>query len=306
MRSASSLVVLAAACATAAPAPAPSGGGSSLPPFTVERWVNSPPLTPAGLRGKVVLVDFWEYTCVNCIRTLPFVKAWWATYGKSGLVVVGVHAPEFDFGKRAENIDRGIRDHGLTYPIAIDNDFDTWNAYHNQAWPAKYLFDATGKLRNVWLGEGGYDAIEDKIRALLVEAGATALPEKTAEVRDWKQPPRVELTPETYLGTARREGRSVARVGAWDSAPEYIEHADDAPAKLVLDFRGGEVNLVLQPGRGGKATVALTLDGKPAGKVCFDRPGMVPLVKGAGPGPHKLEIETENEGLRAFAFTFGP
>jgi thiol-disulfide isomerase/thioredoxin len=117
---------------------------SSLPSLKAERWVNSAPLTAEALRGKVVLVDFWEYTCVNWIRTSPYVKAWHRDYAPLGLVVVGVHAPEFEFGKRAENIDRGIRDHRLTYPIAIDNDFAIWRAIGNDAWPAKYLFDGRG------------------------------------------------------------------------------------------------------------------------------------------------------------------
>ena len=125
-----------------------------LPAFKVERWVNSAPLTAEALRGKVVLIDFWEYTCINWIRTAPYVKAWNRDYATLGLVVVGVHAPEFEFGKRAENIDRGIRDHGLTYPIALDNDFATWRALGNDAWPAKYLFDAQGKLVKRWVGEG--------------------------------------------------------------------------------------------------------------------------------------------------------
>ena len=116
--------------------------------------MNSAPLTAAGLRGKVVLVDIWEYTCINWIRTAPYVKAWNRDYAALGLVVVGVHAPEFEFGKRAENIDRGIRDHGLTYPIAIDNEFAIWRALGNDAWPAKYLFDGQGRLVKRWVGEG--------------------------------------------------------------------------------------------------------------------------------------------------------
>ena len=123
------------ACSTLA------GVANTLPPFRAERWVNSAPLTAAGLRGKVVLVDVWEYTCINWIRTLPYIQAWHRDYAPLGLVVVGVHSPEFEFGKRAENIDRGIRDHGLTYPIAIDNEFAIWRALGNDAWPARYLFD---------------------------------------------------------------------------------------------------------------------------------------------------------------------
>src|SRR6476646_1633633 len=125
---------------------------SEMPAFKVERWVNSTQLTAEALRGKVVLVDFWEYTCINWIRTSPYVKAWNRDYAKLGLVVVGVHAPEFEFGTRAGNIDRGIRDHGLTYPIALDNDFAIWRALGNNAWPAKYLFDVPGKLVKGWVG----------------------------------------------------------------------------------------------------------------------------------------------------------
>ena len=154
-----------------------ASAAGDMPAFKVERWVNSTPLTADTLRGKVVLVDFWEYTCINWIRTSPYVKAWHRDYADRGLVVVGVHAPEFEFGKRAENIDRGIRDHGLTYPIALDNDFATWQAFGNDAWPAKYLFDAHGTLVKRWVGEGSYNDIEAEIRRLLVAASpGTGLP----------------------------------------------------------------------------------------------------------------------------------
>src|SRR3954447_516200 len=156
------LGVVAASCLASA--------ASSLPSIKAERWVNAMPLTPEALRGKVVLVDFWEYTCVNWIRTSPYVKAWNREYSTLGLVVIGVHAPEFEFGKRAENIDRGIRDHGLTYPIAVDNEFAIWRSLGNDAWPAKYLFDGQGKLVKRWVGEGRYDEIESEIRRLLVAA----------------------------------------------------------------------------------------------------------------------------------------
>jgi len=295
--------------------------GAPMPRFMVDRWVNSPPLQPEGLRGKVVLVDFWEYTCINWIRTLPFVNAWHARYADKGLVVIGVHAPEFEFGKRAENIDRGIRDHGLTYPVAIDNDLKTWTAFRNDAWPTKYLFDAQGKLRGVYIGEGDYPAIEDNIRMLLTDAGAKVLPPVTAEVvADRRrgavaQPPQ---SPETYLGADRRRERDgVTRVGDWKVEGEYIEHVGAMPAKILLDFVGGEVNLIMQPGAAGKAEVKVKLDGKDVGArrggdvgegstARFDRSGMIRLVRGAGPGAHRLELETKDDGLRAYAFTFGP
>jgi hypothetical protein len=152
------------------------GAAGKQPPFTVERWVNSMPLTADALRGKVVLLDIWQYTCINWIRTSPYVKAWHRDYAALGLVVVGLHAPEFEFGKRADNIDRGIRDHGLTYPIALDNDFATWRALGNDAWPAKYLYDGQGRLVKRWVGEGRYDEIEEEIRRqLFVAKPATRL-----------------------------------------------------------------------------------------------------------------------------------
>src|SRR5205814_3878306 len=186
---------------------------STLPSLKAQRWVNSPALTPVALRGKVVLVDFWEYTCVNWIRTSPYVKAWHRDYADLGLVVVGVHAPEFEFGKRAENIDRGIRDHGLTYPIALDNDFATWEAFGNNAWPAKYLFDARGRLVKRWVGEGSYSDIEAEIRRLLVAASpGTKLPPISPEATAFAktgEPSYAGITGETYLGAERREPGTV-------------------------------------------------------------------------------------------------
>src|SRR5262249_54202971 len=166
-----------------------------------------PPLTADMLRGKVVLVDFWEYTCVNWIRTSPYVKAWHREYADRGLVVVGVHAPEFEFGKRAEHIDRGIRDHGLTYPIALDSEFATWRAFGNRAWPAKYLFDAQGALVKRWEGEGSYGEIEAEIRRLLVAARpGAALPPVSPEATAFAkrgEPSYAGITGETYVRGAR-------------------------------------------------------------------------------------------------------
>ena len=167
-----------------------ASAASSLPALKADRWVNSAPLTTQTLQGKVVLIDFWEYTCVNWIRTAPYVKAWNRDYGSLGLIVIGVHAPEFDFGRRPENIDRGIRDHGLTYPIALDNDFAIWRALGNDAWPAKYLFDSRGRLVRRWVGEGSYDEIEREIRRLLVVA-----------------------QPEIHLPAVSEEAAAFARVG---------------------------------------------------------------------------------------------
>ena len=276
-----------------------AGGVSAagaLPAFTVERWVNSPPLMPDTLRGKVVLVDFWEYTCINWIRTSPYVKAWHRDYAELGLVVVGVHAPEFEFGKRAENIDRGIRDHGLSYPIALDNDFATWRAFRNDAWPAKYLFDARGMLVKRWVGEGSYGEIEAEIRRLLVAANpGTKLPPLSAEVTAFAktgEPSYAGITGETYVGAERPEPGTVR-------------------------LTAGEVNLVARPGPSGKAAITVILDDKPIGEARgadvgpdgvarFDRSGMIRLVARAPRGSHVLTLVASDPGLQMYVFTFGP
>ena len=293
---------------------------SEMPALEAERWVNSAPLSPQSLRGKVVLVDVWEYTCINWIRTSPFVKAWNRDYGPLGLVVIGVHVPEFEFGKRAENIDRGIRDHGLTYTIAIDNGYAIWRALDNNAWPAKYLFDAEGRLVRRWIGEGGYEQTEMEIRRLLMAAtpGVT-LPPVTAEAMAFtkgKQPSYSGITPESYVGTDRRERGSFKLEGDWKSEREFVE-LRGGTGKILLPFTAGEVNLVVQPGPSGKGAMKVLLDGKPVtdargadvgadGVARFDRAGMVRLVAGAPAKKHILTLDTSEPGLRAYVFTFGP
>ena len=310
---------LAAVGMTLAAAPGLIAAGG-MPRFTVERWVNSPPLTPDMLRGKVVLVDFWEYTCVNWIRTSPYVKAWHRAYADRGLVVVGVHAPEFEFGKRAEHIDRGIREHGLTYPIALDNDFATWRAFDNDAWPAKYLFDAHGTLVKRWVGEGSYADIEREIRRLLVAANpTTTLPPITPEGAAFAktgEPSYSGITAETYVGAERREPGTFSLEGQWQSSRQYVE-LQNGTGKLVLPFMAGEVNVVMRPGPSGKAAVAVLLDGKPVGAVRgadvgpdgvarFERAGMIRLVARGPRGRHVLTLVASDPGLQVYVFTFGP
>src|SRR6478672_241705 len=243
-----SLGAVAASCLASA--------ASTLPPLRAERWVNSPPLTSEGLRGKVVLVDFWEYTCVNWIRTSPYVKTWNRMYAPFGLVVIGVHAPEFEFGKDAGNIDRGIRDHELTYPIAIDNDFAIWRAFGNDAWPATYLFDTRGRLVQRWAGEGSYDEIEREIRRLLVAAKPgihlPAVSEEASTFAKAGQPSYIGITNETYIGAERREPGAVTLKGDWHTDRQYVE-LKKGSGQIVLPFTGGEVNLVMQPGSSGSA-----------------------------------------------------
>src|SRR6478609_832170 len=241
---------------------------SQLPELKAQRWVNTATLTPNALRGKIVLVDVWEYTCINWIRTSPYVKAWNRDYAKLGLVVIGVHAPEFEFGKQPENIDRGIRDHGLTYPIAIDNEFAIWSAFDNDAWPAKYLFDAQGRLVNRWIGEGHYDEIESEIRRFLVAANPAArMPEVTPEATAFVKtgmPSYAGITGESYVGARRRERGMFKLEGDWRSDGQFVE-LQNGTGTIVLPFIAGEVNLVVQPGSSGKSTMKVLLDDNPVG-----------------------------------------
>jgi hypothetical protein len=293
---------------------------SNLPPLRAERWVNSPPLSAEALRGRVVLVDFWEYTCVNWIRTSPYVKAWNSLYAPFGLVVIGVHAPEFEFGKTAGNIDRGIRDHGLTYPIAIDNDFAIWRALGNDAWPAKYLFDDRGRLVRSWIGEGSYDDIEREIRRLVLAAHpGSELPAVTELASTFAmtgQPSYAGITNETYIGAERGEPGVVTLKGKWRTDRQYVE-LEKGTGEIVLPFVAGEVNLVMQPGASGHAAVTVLLDGKPVGDARgadvgadgvarFERSGMIRLVAGAPRRRRILTLSSSDPGLRAYVFTFGP
>jgi hypothetical protein len=293
---------------------------SEMPSLKADRWVNSTALTPEALRGKVVLVDFWEYTCINWIRTSPYVKAWYRDYAKFGLVVIGVHAPEFEFGKRAENIDRGIRDHGLSYPIALDNDFAIWRAFDNDAWPAKYLFDAQGRLVKRWVGEGSYDQIESQIRRLLMAANPGAeLPDVSSEAKSFArtgQPNYAGISGETYVGAERRERGAFTLQGEWQSQRQYLELKTGA-GKITLPFTAGEVNLVVQPGPSGRSAMTVLLDEKPIGEARgadvgsdavarFDRSGMIRLVAGAPRTKHVLTLISSDPGVRAYVFTFDP
>lgn len=181
----------------------------------IESWINSNPKKISDYNGKVVLVDFWTYSCINCIRTQPYLKEWYRTYKDSGFEIIGVHAPEFSFERNSENVKKAARNAGLTYPIALDNDFSTWNAYKNQYWPATYLIDKDGKVRRYHGGEGEYKQTEQAIRTLLAEDGGV-VPTKSTSALKGKVPVSDKQTPETYLGTKRASnftGTSSLKVG---------------------------------------------------------------------------------------------
>jgi cytochrome c biogenesis protein CcdA/thiol-disulfide isomerase/thioredoxin len=283
----------------------------------ISRWINSEPLTLRELRGKVVLIDFWTYSCINCLRTLPHVKAWYRTYRDRGLVVIGVHTPEFAFEHVAGNVSDAVRRLDIGYPVALDNDYATWNAYQNQYWPAKYLIDRQGRLRTYHFGEGEYTTTEAQIRTLLGESAA-ALP-VAAELSD--PTPRIALTPETYLGyqrLARFAARSIrpdqfgqysfpsrrlqpdelAYAGSWKVGAEQIVAGQDA--RLRLRFTAQRVHLVL----GGRGSLHVLLNEKVQRVVQVRGSRLYTLLDLPQARSGLLELRF-SPGVRGYAFTFG-
>ena len=300
-----------------------------------QRWFNTTPLTMQRLRGHVVLIDFWTYTCINCLRTLPYLKAWDARYRAQGLSIVGVHTPEFAFERDASNVAAAIGRQGLRYAVVQDNEYGTWNAYANQAWPAKYLVDARGRVRYVHIGEGEYAETEAAIRALLAEAGdrrlgAPARPRGPIETAGHR------ATPETYLGSARAAGFSP--VAPTDGTRDYeAAQPGDLPqsafslggrwrvdreaaravraATITARVVGKAVYLVLASAGDRPRRVHVELDGRPItaaaagedvrdGVVTVRRQRLYRLVRLDSPGEHLLRLRLER-GVSGFAFTFG-
>lgn len=253
----------------------------------IHEWFNSDPLTISRLRGKVVVVDFWTYSCINCIRTLPYLKAWDEKYRDRGLVIIGLHTPEFGFEKDRENVKRAIEQYGIRYPVAMDNDKKTWNAYANRYWPHKYLIDAQGNIRYEQIGEGGYVEFEEKIRELLVEAGyfsSGGLEDGPARVVAEEVQFREIKTPEIFFGYGRGgflgnpKGLLKANdfsyseperleedvyylVGQWRVGEENAEYVGEGGGKVLLKYTAKSVNMVAgAPGR--SVEVEVLLDGR--------------------------------------------
>ncbi len=298
----------------------------------ISKWLNTDtPLDLASLRGKVVLIDFWTYTCINCIRTLPYIVSWYDKYKDDGFVVVGVHTPEFEFEKKAENVEMAIDQFKIKYPVAQDNDYATWRAYDNHYWPAKYLIDKDGNIRYFHFGEGEYETTEKAIQELLNEAGSEIEKEMTT-VTD--ETPRFPLTPETYLGIGRADrfhsteelelgvkNYSYSKVlnthefafwGSWKVFEEYSEAQENAA--MHIRFEANKVFLVIHP-TSENQKVAVYLDNKlvdaEAGKdvsdgyVLITEPKLYELIDLKGnPGNHILELKFD-DGVQIFAFTFG-
>jgi cytochrome c biogenesis protein CcdA/thiol-disulfide isomerase/thioredoxin len=291
--------------------------GSAPDVHDISAWINSRPLSLPDLRGKVVLVDFWTYSCINCLRTLPYLKAWDARYRSKGLVILGVHTPEFEFEHDLGNVRAAVKRLGIGYPVALDNDYGTWKAYSNNYWPADYLVDQAGRVRDVHFGEGDYARTEQDIRLLLEAGNAGRLPQAGA---DTDRTPLEVRTPESYLGYLRignytgsplrtdREATyrfpasltqdSFAYAGIWKVAGERIVAGDNA--RLRLNFTARTVHLVLT----GKGFVTVRLNGKQERTVRIVGDRLYTLVTQASASDGLLELGF-TPGLAAYAFTFG-
>jgi cytochrome c biogenesis protein CcdA/thiol-disulfide isomerase/thioredoxin len=328
--------------------PADVGPGTAPPMLPdlsgATAWINSPALTPASLHGKVVLVDFWTYSCINCLRTLPYIKAWNEKYKDSGLVIIGVHTPEFPFEKDEANVRKAVQDLGITYPIAMDNDYNIWRSFNNQYWPAHYFIDATGKIRYHHFGEGGYDESEQWIRGLLEEANHQPLPgsaTKIAAAGVEAAPDMGEVkSPETYVGYDRArnfaspsglnqdhprlyEAPADLKLNQWAFDGQWKDEAQIATAlapsgSILYRFHARDLHLVLGPATGGKPVrFRVTIDGKAPGAdhgVDTDADGygtvtedrLYQLIRQQGRiEDHTFRIEFLAPGAQAYAFTFG-
>jgi thiol-disulfide isomerase/thioredoxin len=307
-------------------------------------WLNSEPLTPEGLRGRVVLVDFWTYTCVNWLRTLPYVRAWAAKYAAAGLTIVGVHTPEFGFERDGDNVTANVRRFGVEYPVAIDSDYGVWRAFSNHFWPAVYIADHEGRLRYHHFGEGEYAATEMVIQQLLMDAGGhdvdqdlvDVMPVELEVAADW----HTLRTPESYTGYLQAASFAQLELARFDEAATY-----DLPSRLPLNawglagtwtvarhaaivggpggriafrFHARDVNLVMGPvSRGAAIPFRVFLDGQPAGDahgtdVASDGGGVVSdqrtyqLIRQSGRiDDRTVEIEFVEPGVEVYCFTFG-
>jgi len=338
-------LLLASLLALTAPVEAAAQDKGTLQRFDgAKTWLNSTPLRAAELRGKVVLVDFWTYTCVNWLRTLPYVRAWADKYKDHGLVVIGVHTPEFQFEKDLDNVRRAVEDMRVAYPVAIDSDYAVWRAFNNSAWPAVYLIDAQGRVRYRHFGEGEYERTEQTIQQLLAEAGNGAIGRDlvAAEGRgveaaaDWAN----LRSAETYLGSEKTEnfaspggtGFGERRVYAvpsrlvlnhWALAGDWTMQSgsvvsNKANGRITYRFHARDVNLVMGPAaRGATVRFRVLIDGKPPGAahgVDVDELGngnvteqrLHQLVRQSKPiAEREFTIEFLDPGVEAFAFTFG-
>ncbi len=315
-----------------------------MPPLTgATTWINTPPLTTEQLRGKVVVVDFWTYSCINCIRSIPYVRAWAEKYKDQGLVVIGVHTPEFAFEKSEANVRQNIQRLGITYPVAMDNEFAIWRAFKNQYWPAHYFIDAKGQIRHHHFGEGDYDGSERVIQQLLKEAGAADVARDVVDVQAQGAEAAADMaqveSPETYVGYARAENFRSPGGLANDVIKDYVaaplqlngwtlsgrwrvtrEHADlqAAGGRVAFRFKARDLHLVMGPSKTGEQprfrvlvdgaapgpNAGSDIDAQGMGRIDGER--LYQLVRQTGAVRERtFEIEFLDPGVQVFAFTFG-
>lgn len=278
----------------------------------IANWINSPPLTMEALKGKTVLIDFWTYSCINCLRTLPYLEKWYADYKDKGFIIVGVHTPEFEFEKDTVNVEEAAKRLGVLYPIAQDNNYETWQAFHNHYWPAHYLIDAKGDLRMMHFGEGAYGETENAIRELL-GLGPLQMKEEVKSSRP--------ISPETYLGIERGNRYASGIDLKWDTSANYnykppLDHdtvglkgawkaekqsitSESNDSFLDYNFLATRVYLVLS----GSGAIQVSLDGKPYEEIQVDGAMKYDVVK-TDYGSHQLSLKVP-KGVSAYAFTFG-
>ena len=307
-------------------------------------WLNSPPLTTKSLRGKVVVIDFWTYSCINCLRALPYTEGWAAKYKDAGLVVIGVHTPEFAFEKERSNVEKAVRDLKITYPVAIDSDYKIWTAFNNQYWPAHYFIDGKGHIRAHHFGEGGYAESEHIIQELLKENGTTSLDQGVLNVTGTGAEAASDNknvgSPETYVGYKRAGNFASAEPVAKDSRKTYTPQPrlslnqwalggswkvgeesavlESVPGKIVFRFHARDLHLVLGPTKNGKPIrFVVKLDGTapgddhgadtdPAGAGTVQGNRLYQLIRQKGAVEDRtFEIDFLDPGVQAFAFTFG-
>lgn len=310
--------------------------GPPAPELHAKGWLNSPPLTGQALSGKVVLYDFWTYSCVNCVRTLPYLRAWYERYRGDGLLVVGVHSPEFDFEKDHGNVERAAARLEVSWPVALDDDMAIWGDFNNRYWPTKWITDREGRIRYVHPGEGNYTETESVIRTLL---GVNRSSARAADPKQPKPAPEVvtrNITQETYLGTERGSAEEGQRAytpgevrlhqpslaGTWLGEPQRIRSVSPE-ASLTLRYLAAEVNLVMATGAPGATPIDVTVefDGKPvpeayrtadiqvdgsgATYVRVQASDLYRLALGPRVEEHTLRLTPRIPGLEAFVFTFG-
>jgi cytochrome c biogenesis protein CcdA/thiol-disulfide isomerase/thioredoxin len=315
----------------------------ALPPLTgVTGWLNSPPLTPEALKGKVVLIDFWTYSCINCLRAIPYVQAWAEKYKDQGLVVIGVHAPEFAFEKNLTNVRSAVADLKIAYPVAIDNDYAVWRAFGNEYWPAHYFIDAEGRIRHHHFGEGDYEESERVIQQLIAETGKTVSTEIAAISASGAEAAADMAnvgSPETYIGYDRAENfmspggaigdvhhvyaAAAPRLNEWALSGDWTIGKEDArlnerDGSIVYRFHARDLHLVLGPGPdGAPVRFQVTIDGvAPAashgadidagGQGTVTEQRLYQLIRQSGQiADHTFEIRFLDPGVQAYAFTFG-